>query len=391
MPDPLSVSAGVIGILSAAAHVSKKVFDFIQKTKDTPEQAQATLTEVSDVRGILLHCQTLINDTESSCSPGASLVLVEHVVVVLTGCLMTFSELETILEDLEAKDELDTINRMRWARKERDIAKILRKLQNQKISLGLMVTILGWWVITTNTALAPNRLIYETDVLNHSTNQAEVTQSVDDLKSMVAQILANHLELSNRMRTLETNPAITPQDEMLENDTQPSPSLAAEEEEEEEMTSIISALPEKQDAIPPSAFRATFDGDLESSRVYRRILGKSSGASIMTASTQRTPWSLLSGISLGDISTIAIVALPIFSSDLARRRHSDSMKPPVRFRPTHIAHFRLLEESITLHAIAFLGTAYQILDITTKLTRRITNQMRENRIQTKFRISYRTY
>lgn len=75
---------------------------------------------------------------------GASMVLVDHVVVVLSGCVMTFSELEELLGTLNVDGDLDVIDCVKWARKESKIAAIVGRLQNHKASLTSILTILGW-------------------------------------------------------------------------------------------------------------------------------------------------------------------------------------------------------------------------------------------------------
>ena len=60
---------------------------------------------------------------------------------------------------------------------------------------------------------------------------------------------------------------------------------------------------------------------LASSRVYRRAYQEVDQISLISGATRATPWSLLSGISLADISAVSIVALPIFSSIIANSQH----------------------------------------------------------------------
>ena len=144
MADPLSVAASVVGILSTAAHVSKKLFDFVQNTKDAPEQARTTLSEINDLRGILQHCQELIEGNEQSQRPGSRYILVDHVTTVLTSCVLSFSQLDRLLGELETDGELGVLDRVKWAWKEKKLAKITGRLVSQKVSLGLILTILGW-------------------------------------------------------------------------------------------------------------------------------------------------------------------------------------------------------------------------------------------------------
>lgn len=87
MADPLFLGASVIGILSVGGHISKKLFGFIQNTREAPDQAHERLREVNDLRVILAQCQTLLSRNEQSQVPGASHILVEDVATVITGCV----------------------------------------------------------------------------------------------------------------------------------------------------------------------------------------------------------------------------------------------------------------------------------------------------------------
>ena len=144
MAEPLSLGASVIGILSVAGHVSKKLFDFIQNTREAPDQAHETLREVNDLRVILAQCQTLLSRNEQSSVPGASHLLVEDVATVITSCVLSFSKLERLLIEVETENELNVIDRMKWAWREKKLARITGRLISQKQSLDSMVTILGW-------------------------------------------------------------------------------------------------------------------------------------------------------------------------------------------------------------------------------------------------------
>ena len=146
MADPLSIGASVVSILSVAGHVSKKLFDFIQNTREAPDQAHETLREVNDLRAILAQCQTLLSHNEQSQAPGASHILVEGVATVITGCVLSFSKLERLLTEVETEHGLNVIDQMKWAWREKKLARINGRLMSQKQSLGLMVTILGWYV-----------------------------------------------------------------------------------------------------------------------------------------------------------------------------------------------------------------------------------------------------
>lgn len=145
--DPLSVSASIIGILGASAKVSSVLVAFVQSTKAAPKLAQTVLSEVNGLSAILTQLQTYLLGTASLSKSRASLILVEQVIVTLTECVTTFSELENALGTSRNDVDMGTLDRIRWAMKESKISDIQGRLQSNKASLTLMLTILQWYAI----------------------------------------------------------------------------------------------------------------------------------------------------------------------------------------------------------------------------------------------------
>lgn len=145
MSDPLSIAAGVVGILTAAAQISTLLIQFTQSSRDASVQARHVLTEVNDISGILSHLQTFLIGQEYVESSRTSMLRVDHIVAIVSGCVMTFSELEKVLDGLKTAD-LGAIDSIRWARKDTEIMTIIQRLQNHKASLSLMLNILNGYV-----------------------------------------------------------------------------------------------------------------------------------------------------------------------------------------------------------------------------------------------------
>ena len=142
MSDPLSIASGVVGIVMAATHISKILTKFTKSTIAAPQQANVVLTEVSDIGGILSHLQSFLLGLDSSDRSRTSLLKVEKVVTIVSGCVLTFSELEKLLDEMETGD-LDILDRFKWARKESAIVGLIQRLQNHKASLSLILNILN--------------------------------------------------------------------------------------------------------------------------------------------------------------------------------------------------------------------------------------------------------
>lgn len=144
---PLSVSASIIGILSAAAKVSALLITFVRNTKAAPKLAQTVLADVNSLSTVLSHLQMYLLGTASPTRSRASLILVKQVLMTLVDCVITFSELEDVLGVSKHKAEMDSLDCLKWARKESKVADIQQRLQSNKSSLTLMLTILQWFVM----------------------------------------------------------------------------------------------------------------------------------------------------------------------------------------------------------------------------------------------------
>lgn len=288
--DPLSVAASVVGLLSAAAKISSALVTFTKNAKAAPKQAQSVLIEVNDISGILHYVQSFLIGQVAASKSRASMLLVEQVLVTLTGCVITFSELEEILTDLKTDGSMYTLDRIKWARKESKIAGIISRLQNHKTSLNLMLSIL------------------------ESKSRAEAERSVDRLCDLVEEVLANNLDMSTRLRGIESRVA--------NNSGVSAKSEKANASARSTIASETEQLPgPPENTVLPRTFRWAFEEDLDASKVYKRALYNNSQSSLISSAARSTASSVLSGLSLGDVSVIAVFALPLYPSDITNNQH----------------------------------------------------------------------
>jgi len=145
MSDPLSIAAGVVGILNAAAQIASVLIKFARSTEGAPHQARVIITEVNDTSGILSHLQAFLLGKEFADTSKTSMLKVNHLIDIISGCVLTFSELEKLLDELET-DEMNILDRVKWTRKEAAIAGLIQRLQNHKASLSLILNILNGFV-----------------------------------------------------------------------------------------------------------------------------------------------------------------------------------------------------------------------------------------------------
>ena len=142
MADPLSITAGVVAILSAAAQISSLVIDFSRTVESAPSQAQVVITEVNDISGILPQLRSFLTGNVSIERSRAAILQVDQVVSIVSSCLLTFSELERLIDGFRG-GRVGAINRLHWARNESKIQDLVQRMQTHKASLSLILTILN--------------------------------------------------------------------------------------------------------------------------------------------------------------------------------------------------------------------------------------------------------
>jgi len=142
MSDPLSIAAGIVGVLTAAAQISSLLIRWTKSAKEAPQQARVIATEVTELSGILAHLQSFLLGNGCSDESRTSLVKVDQLVTILSGCVLTFSELEKLLDEMKVED-FSILDRVKWAKKESAVMSVVQRLQNHKASLSLMLNILN--------------------------------------------------------------------------------------------------------------------------------------------------------------------------------------------------------------------------------------------------------
>lgn len=142
MADPLSVAASIVGILTAAAQVSLLLQKLYSKSKHAPQAIQDLKAEVDNMSRLLTQLQLYVLRKAKAKPSREALVLLEHVQVVLGSCVLTFSDLETMVESFDTDQKLGIMDRVRWITKTSDVADMTNKVQSHKTSFMLMLQIL---------------------------------------------------------------------------------------------------------------------------------------------------------------------------------------------------------------------------------------------------------
>lgn len=144
--DPLSVAASVVGLLAAGAKITTFLSNLTSSMSDAPQLAQNLVMEVKGIEAAATSLQTYITGRTQVSAERGSLILLDHVLTTLTGCVTTYSRLNVIINDLNVDGDMSVLDRLKWARHESELATIAQQLQNHKSSLTLMLSILQWYV-----------------------------------------------------------------------------------------------------------------------------------------------------------------------------------------------------------------------------------------------------
>ena len=140
--NPLSISASIVGILTAAAQVGA----LLGQIRDAPESVTAIVTEIEKVRLVFRALQWFIDNTRTVDSQRTALIPVEDLTEILTQTVLVFSELKTLMGPLSADGgQPSVIWRVRWCLKESGIKRLVDQLQRHKTSLSLLLQVTQWY------------------------------------------------------------------------------------------------------------------------------------------------------------------------------------------------------------------------------------------------------
>ena len=140
MPDPLSIAAGVVGLLTACAQITSFLVRLIEGSCHAPRQACIVLADVNDIQRILFQLQSFLFNVKTVDNSRAALIQLEQVVVTITDGVLLFSRLDFLLDDLRSSP-VTILDRLKWAKKASAINKGIQRLQTHKSTLSLMLTI----------------------------------------------------------------------------------------------------------------------------------------------------------------------------------------------------------------------------------------------------------
>ncbi|KAJ3548480.1 hypothetical protein NM208_g989 [Fusarium decemcellulare] len=216
------------------------------------------------------------------------LVRLDHIAITFSNCIITLSELESLVcfED-------GIIHRLKWAWTEKKVVALLPRLESQKSSLSLMVTVLHWYDWLRN----PIRLPAAAHRCTRSQTEMEALQGRDRLNAAVDLILQRDQDFAARLQRLEDPFEGQPRSiRFFDNESR-----------------ATAFPPNSSSSEPGSLVRREFEEILENSRVYSRSESNESDKSFTSSAVLSHAWSMLS---LNDISIVAVFRLPITLDDI---------------------------------------------------------------------------
>jgi hypothetical protein len=307
----LSIAAAVAGIVNAATRVSRILAQIV----DAPSSLADVLSEVNLIKLVFEALKDLI-ERKTTLAPGrAALIQLDTIVVVLTQTVLVFSELEARVASLssEGQVKLSRWQRVLWTWKQAGASRLVNQLHRHQTTLSVILHILQWSVYRP-------RQISNAD--NGSESDLDAQESATFLRSQVEEQVESNSEMTARLEKLELpedqngleDALIELMREILERDDQKLEDVTIEPPG----TSSGYQLKPGETSDPLVLVSESYDVVLSNTRVYGRVSDKQIDA-VTTISTIRShAWSVLSGLSLDQISVVAVIKLPLSETELKR-------------------------------------------------------------------------
>lgn len=152
----MEVAASIVGLLAAGAKIAMTLDHLISTLVDAPLVAHTTCNEVRDFHYALTKLKPYVDGTSPLPLLGSKVLDVQHLSLILAASVFTFLLLEKKLDPLlGGKDKLEeraaprgmnAITRLRWLRVEAGINQLVQHVQQHKLSLNTLLTVLIWSV-----------------------------------------------------------------------------------------------------------------------------------------------------------------------------------------------------------------------------------------------------
>ncbi|PQE13607.1 putative RAS-2 protein [Rutstroemia sp. NJR-2017a BVV2] len=347
--DPLSVMTSVAGLLGTAAKIGPILFAVSKSLIDAPRLMGQLISQVNEFEILLSAVHKFLLGMSLAPRRRISMISVEQLVVTLTEAVLTFSELEALVTSIARDNGLSITTRLLYVWNENTVSSIMLRLERHKTSLSLMLNIAQWYVESLN----PN-LLFSLPIIDPSDSESdlEAQQSQETLQSLITELLRSNNDISRRLQRFEDFDSRSIMTTCYRNGTVEE---SVEDEIAENMNLSQQGTGPSRSAAPERVgerLQVGFHADLSTSRVYNRTKLYESDVSFTSSACRTHAWSMLSGMSLSEISVISVIALPLSLDDISNReRYTMSGLEPIDLQST-TATTRLLSSDPSVDALS---------------------------------------
>ncbi|KAK3331567.1 hypothetical protein B0T19DRAFT_83146 [Cercophora scortea] len=320
--DPLSVTASVIGLLTAASK-AYELLGLIASVRNAPSTIVEARDEVKHVELALRALHRYLRRLDLARPRRKALIQVDDLIVTLADAMMGFSDFAKLLELLSGLTKLQVV--ISWPRYTTQMETHMSKMQRHKASLSVMLNIIQWYTnqfaLRHSSSLLTDRVASESDL--------EAAQSQEKLHELIENVLQENTVLKQRLARLEDSfdaiSALT--QTALHGDPSCSFTGTWKQAVETDDASTIRGV-DRGTGMSGSVvisrveqLRFAFEDVLEQSWVYQRNQENECDCSFASSDQRSHAWSIFSGFSLGVISTLSVIAMPLSLADIYNRRY----------------------------------------------------------------------
>ncbi|KAI1077467.1 P-loop containing nucleoside triphosphate hydrolase protein [Whalleya microplaca] len=333
MADPLSIAASVAGLLTLSSSIHKVISTYIARTVNISQSVFALLLNVSEMRLALTSVSNLVDSFVTLPPRRLSMVQLDHLVICITGSVLAFDDLQKFMGTWPEDALSFGWRRWRWARQEGKMLTLTDRIQQCKTSISLVLNILQCESDIEARQSRETLHITMQKVLDESKDLRTKIGQLGSAVQSTAQSVRSYAVLGPPKRALCENSVLNE-----DSDDEDTTSTIREQQNDSE---IISSHDPNEDrrswpfsqnpAISPgsnfntlsrpSTWLSTrgarqFETILAQSRVYARNERHDCDISFSTSCRMSGLWSMLSGLSLSQVSKISIIALPLSLNDI---------------------------------------------------------------------------
>ncbi|KAJ3576221.1 hypothetical protein NPX13_g3770 [Xylaria arbuscula] len=314
MADPLSIAASVAGLIALSGSIYKIIGDFVERAAHPPQSAHALLLSVSEMRMVLSSVSDLINNFLKYPPKRRALVRLDHLIICLTQAVLSFSELEKFVTPWVRRPQRSLWQRWKLINEDEKISRFNKRLQENKVSITLVLNILQ---CESDTDAQQYRISLHEMMERIIDEHKAIRSRIDELGSLLMDAAPSITTTFGRPGAASTIIEPIAETNMINDDStstiRETRSLPLPENKRSSHQ-YSASLP-----VPVSTalgLSPSLEDELAQSWVYARARRTECDVSF-TSQQLSGLWSMLSGLSLSQVSNISIIALPITLNEIS--------------------------------------------------------------------------